>query len=122
MESTTNLTIVTGLLLLLLIISGVRLRITGEPYKTAILAAHKLFTLAIIALLALVTIQHLKEMDFAIKGIVLLVLSGLFLIVATVTGVLLTKENKPKNILKTVHRISSALAIIMIPVIWLMCH
>jgi hypothetical protein len=122
MESTINLTIVAGLVLLLLIISGVRLRITGEPYKTAILAIHKLFTLGIIALLAIVTIQHLKVMDFGVKGIVVVFLSGLFLIIATITGAILTKEKTSKKPLKIAHKLSSALAVIMIPVIWLMCH
>ena len=122
MEQVTTLSIISGVLAILLILSGIRLRLSGEPYKFIMLNAHKLLSAGIIALLVIVTIQHQKEIDVGFKGISLFILSALFLITAIGTGGILTVESKSKNTIKILHRISSVLTVIMIPVIWLLCH
>ena len=86
------LTIISGVLLFLLIVSGIRLRLSGEPYKVPILTGHKIISVAIIVLLAIVVGKHLKFMEFGFIGWLLTILSLFLIIVALGTGGALTND------------------------------
>jgi uncharacterized membrane protein len=122
MESTTTLSIITAGLTLLMILSGVLLRKSGEPYKTGIFTLHKLSVVAILVFVVLIYVQHFKSFCFQRFGLFLFIVSGLILVVAFFTGALLSFEKITSYKLKITHRILSWLTILLIPFIWLYCH
>ena len=122
MESTTTLSIITAALTLLMILSGIMLRKSGEPYKTVIFTLHKLSVIATIIFVVLIYIQHFKLFYFEGFGLILLILSDLTFIISFFIGALLSFEKIASYKLKIVHRILSWLTLLFIPVIWLYCH
>ena len=121
MGTTTILTIIAGVLLLFILTTGVRVRIKGKPYPKPCLLIHKLFSGGILILLVIIVIQHIKEIEFNTTGWILTILAALFFFIALGSGSALIKE-ETKTGIKFIHRISSVLALIMIPVIWIICH
>jgi len=105
-----------------MILSGVMLRKSGEPYKTGIFTLHKLSVVATIFFVVLIYIQHFKLLYFEGFGLSLFVFSGLVFIITFITGALLSFEKIASYKLKIVHRVLSWLTILFIPVIWLYCH
>lgn len=122
MESITLKTMLSALFLILTIVTGVLLKKSGEPYSKLSLAFHKIGITFSVVLVVLIIIQHLNEVVFDGIKPVLLIISGIFIVVAYVTGVMLTTEKKSTDFLKISHKIVSLLLIIMIPVIWVTYH
>lgn len=122
MESILTKTIIAGVFTLFLIVTGGLLKKSGEPYKVPTLIVHKLATLGVLVFLIIIVIQHAKDVDYGGLGTTLLILSGIFFIAALISGAIITKENAPKKLLIAIHKISSVLSIVMIPVIWIVCH
>jgi len=122
METLFTKSIIAGLLMVLIIISGIFLRKGGEPYKTGTFALHKITVVAVILFVVLVYVEHLKMFRFNGTGLLLFLLSDLFLLVAFITGVMLNFEKTAHYRMKIFHRISSWLTVLMIPVIWWYCH
>jgi 4-amino-4-deoxy-L-arabinose transferase-like glycosyltransferase len=122
MEQLVANSIISGILAIAVFISGIWLRKTGEPYKTGIFALHKITVVATAVFIVLIVIQHLRVLNFAGTGLILFVLSVIFFLVAFVSGAVLSFENTARDFLKIIHRISSVLVLIMVPVIWLYCH
>lgn len=114
--------IISGLLTILIIASGIILRKSGEPYKTGTFTLHKLTVVAALVLVVLIYIGHFKLIGFYGTGLFLFILSDVLLVAAIVTGVLLTFEKTAHYRMKIVHRLTSWLTVLMIPVIWLYCH
>jgi len=122
METILTKTIISGVLTLLLIISGIWLRKSGEPYKTSIFTLHKLSVVAIIVFVVLIYIPHFKLLHFEGLGLFLFTFSGFIFAVAFITGALLSFEKIASYKLKIVHRVLSWLTLLFIPAIWLYCH
>jgi len=107
METLFTKSIIAGLLMVLIIISGIFLRKGGEPYKTGTFALHKITVVAVILFVVLVYVEHLKMFRFNGTGLLLFLLSDLFLLVAFITGVMLNFEKTAHYRMKIFHRISS---------------
>ncbi|HKI90135.1 MAG TPA: hypothetical protein VKA38_13990 [Draconibacterium sp.] len=122
MESTTTFSMITSALTLLMILSGIKLRKSGEPYKTGVFTLHKLSVVATIVFVVLIYIKHFKLLYFEGFGLFLFIFSGLVFIIAFITGALLGFEKIATYKLKIMHRILSWFTILFIPVIWLYCH
>lgn len=122
METVLTKTIISGVLILLTILSGIWLRKSGEPYKTGILTLHKLAIVALLVFLILIYINHLKTFEFSGTGYILFILSDIIFLAAFITGTLLSFEKISSYKLKIVHRLLSWVTILFIPVIWLYCH
>ena len=122
MESILTKTVIAGAFALFLFVTGGLLKKSGEPYKVPVLIVHKLATLGILVFLIIIVIQHSNTVDYGVLGTTLLILSSIFLIAAVISGGMVTKENAPKKALIALHKISSVLSVIMIPVIWIVCH
>ncbi len=115
-------TIMTGVLTILIIISGIALRKSGEPYQPLIFTLHKITVAAVAVFVVLIYVSHFKLLSFSGFGFLLFVLSDLLFAAAFVTGALLAFEKTTSFKLKIVHRILSWLTILFVPAIWLYCH
>lgn len=122
MESIITKSIIASVLAILMILSGLWLRKHGEPYKKWIFTIHKLSVIAIIIFIVLIYIQHLKTFIFQGTGLTLFILSNIFILTAFITGALLSFENISSYRMKIIHRLSSWITQLFIPVIWLVCH
>ena len=122
MESTITKSIITAILTIILILSGIILKKSGEPYKTGIFTIHKLSVAATIIFVILIYVQHLKMLHFEGLGMILFMVSNIILVISFITGSLLSFEKIISYKLKIVHRVLSWLTILFIPVIWLYCH
>ena len=122
MESTITKSVITAILSVILILSGIMLRRSGEPYKTGIFTLHKLSIVAIVVFTVLIYVQHFKMLQFEGFGLFLFVLSGFVFVIAFITGALLSFEKTTSYKLKITHRVLSWLTFLFVPVIWLYCH
>jgi hypothetical protein len=122
MESITTNSLISALLTLILLVSGIWLMKTGEPYKKVVFAVHKIGIAALTVFLVLIIIRHLQLFSFSGLGLTFFVLSILFYVIAFVSGAMLSFESTARDFLKTIHKISSVLTIVMVPLIWLYCH
>jgi hypothetical protein len=122
MEAITTNSLISALLTLILLVSGIWLMKTGEPYKKVVFAVHKISIAALTVLLVLITVRHLQLFDFSGWGLIFFIFAAMFYTIAVISGVVLSFESTARNFLKTIHKISSVLIIVMVPVIWLYCH
>lgn len=122
MESAITQSLIAAIFAFVLILSGIILRKGGEPYKTSIFTLHKLAVLALIVFVVLVYIQHFKLFSFEGFGLFLFLLSGVLFAAAFFSGVLLAFEKTSSYKLQIIHRLTSWLTVLCIPVIWLCCH
>lgn len=120
MESTITLSLITAVLTLILIITGILLRKKGEPYKTSIFTIHVVSIISVIVFIVLIYIQHLRTLHFSGIGLFLYIFSSIFMLISFITGALLSF--KQFFYMRIFHRASSWLTLILIPVIWLVCH
>lgn len=122
MEAILTNSLVSAALTIIVLVSGIWLMKTGEPYKQVVFAAHKISIAALTVFLVLIIIRHLQLFDFSGLGLTFFILSAVFYVIAFVSGAVLSVESTARNFLKTIHKISSVLTLIMVPVIWLYCH
>ena len=122
METILTKTIIVSILTLIAIVSGVLLRKKGKPYKAGIFTAHKLAIAAVVVLVVLIYIQHLKILTFEGLGFALFILSSHILLISFITGAVLSSEKFSTFKMQITHRILSWLTILFIPIIWLVCH
>lgn len=120
METLLTKSISGGLLTILIVISGILLRRSGKPYKTSIITIHKITVVGVIVLVILIYIQHLKVMQFSGFGLFLSIFSYIFLLIAFISGVLLSFDKF--FYIRLLHRVSSWIILLLIPVIWWYCH
>ena len=122
MESTITKSIITAILTLIMILSGIMLRRSGEPYKTGVFTLHKLSVVATVVFVVLIYVQHFKLLQFEGFGLFLFLISGLIFVISFITGALLSFEKIASYKLKIVHRVLSWFTVLLIPIIWLYCH
>ncbi|MEZ5106347.1 MAG: hypothetical protein R2757_17730 [Draconibacterium sp.] len=122
MESILTKSIITAILTILLVLSGIMLRISGTPYKTSISATHKLSVVATIVFVVLIYKEHFRTICFEGVGWYLFVISSFVFVIAFVTGTLLSFEKAASYKLKIYHRLLSWVTFLFIPAIWLYCH
>jgi hypothetical protein len=85
--------IVTGILFLLTIVSGVWLSKTGKPYKMSIVTAHRLISIATLVVAALAVFQIQKGIALNAMSIVLICVSAILFIALIVSGGILTRPD-----------------------------
>ena len=122
MELLSSRSIITGLLTLVVIISGFWLRKKGEPYHTGIFTIHKISIVATTVFLILIVLNHFTLYSFKAIDIVIFVFSTLIYIVAFVSGAMLSFKNIIKFTWKWIHLLSSVFILVLALVIWLVCH
>ncbi len=122
METILTKTFISGVLSLLIILSGIWLRKSGEPYQTLIFTLHKLAVVAVTVFVILIYTGHFTLIRFSGWGLLLFIVSDLLFIAAFTTGALLSFDKTTSYKLKIVHRVLSWLTVLLIPMIWVYCH
>lgn len=122
MESILTKSIITAILTLILIVSGILLRKAGTPYKAVVFTLHKLSVVATIVFVVFIYKEHFESIQFAGAGWYLFVISCFAFILSIVSGAFLSFEKYASYKLKIVHRLISWLTILFIPIIWIYCH
>ena len=112
MTPMTSKLILTGLLLLFTLLSGVWLSHSGRPYNTAIFTLHKLIALGAV-IFTVVTVQQLRTgVDTRALTIGVIVITGLLFLSLFASGALLS-IGKPDHIaILSIHRVAPLLAVI----------
>jgi hypothetical protein len=107
----TNALRVVGAVLLsvLILVTGFWLGVTGKPFNSAILNVHKLISLAGVVLFGITTYQINKTSGLDTTEMVAIVVTGVLLLSAIVSGGLSSIETMQKAVV-IVHRITLSLA------------
>jgi len=106
--------IVTGILFLLTIISGVWLSKTGKPYKMGIVTAHKLISIATLVVAALAVFQIQKGIALNAVSIILICVSALLFIALIVSGGMLTRpDTEPLQPVLFLHKVLPVITLLV---------
>jgi hypothetical protein len=107
-----------GVLFLLIIISGIWLTKAGRPYSPVLFNVHKLISLAGVGVTGIVVYNLFNSLDVGPLLWTFIIVTGLFFVVLIVTGGLLNLDKPVYNLLRTIHRILSAVSVILTAVIF----
>jgi hypothetical protein len=108
--------VISGVLFLLTIVSGIWLSNIGRPLNAALFNAHKLIALAFVVFTGIVVYNLLKTAPIETIIIVLIIFSTLFIISLFVSGALLSSEKPVNNIMLNLHRVMPVLSAIIVAV------
>ena len=97
--------IITVVLFILMIISGIWLSRVGKPYNTAIFTLHKLISLAAIVFSAIVVFNLHKNNPLVGLDLTLIIAVGLFFIVSLVSGGLLSVDKFGQQVFLGFHKV-----------------
>jgi hypothetical protein len=104
--------LVTSLLYLFIIASGIWLSHSGRPLNVAIFTIHKLISLLAVILIS-VAIYHIqKNVQIRNSEIIILVATGICFLLAFISGALLSFEKPVNDIVLTIHKITPLLIVI----------
>jgi predicted neutral ceramidase superfamily lipid hydrolase len=116
--------ILLGLFLLpVIVISGIYLRKKARPYNNILFTAHKIVAVVYLIFTVLVIINFIR--DSSREGILpfLLALTASLILFSFITGALQSFEKPPPAIINIIHKVSSYLIIICLPLIFiLLCN
>jgi hypothetical protein len=103
--------IVTGVLFLLTIISGIWLHNTSMPLNTLIFTIHKLLALAAVIFTAIAIYNLCKNVEIKTIILILIIIAGLSLLALFISGALLSIGKPAGSVILTVHNIVTILAV-----------
>jgi len=106
--------IISGILLFLLLISGMWLSLLGRPLNTIIFSLHKIIAVAAVVLLILAVIGMKKGMELSTLQLWAVILSGVFLLLALVSGALLSFDSLENNFTRLVHKLTPSIFLVCI--------
>ena len=112
MNPTIFKTIVSGLLFVILIFSGFKLKKTGHPYNFIVVSIHKLSSLVLIVMFVLLFVIYQKEIRMSQLEFGNFILSALLFILALISGGLLSARKTTSKIILYTHKITSAFVVI----------
>ena len=105
--------IVSGILFLLMIITGIVLSRNGKPYGTGLVTLHKLFSIAALVVVILAFAQQMKAAPNPLWTL-MAVIAGVLFIAAIASGALLTGEKAMPDWISLVHKLSTPAIILVI--------
>jgi hypothetical protein len=108
--------ITSGIIFLLTLVSGVWLSLSGRPYNGLLFNIHKLIALGAVIATAIQISNTLKNTEFQVVLIMLVIVTGLCVVALFVTGAMMSLEKLNHNVMLTIHRIAPILAIITMAV------
>lgn len=117
MSTITFKIIIIGLLFLFTIVSGVWLSNSGKPLNTIIFTLHKLIALAAVIFTAIVIHNLLNIVGVENVILILIMVTGLFVLTLFLSGALLSLGKTVNDILLTIHKVIPILTVISIAVI-----
>ena len=98
--------IISGILILLLLVSGMWLSLLGRPLNTIVFSLHKIVAIAAVVLVILAVLNLTKGIDLRVPETWGIILSGLFLLLALVSGGLLSFESLVNNFTRMIHKLT----------------
>lgn len=107
-----------GLLFLLMILSGVWLTHTGKPYSPVLFNVHKILSLAAVVLAGIQAYSLFRQASTGSLETTLLILAAVLFLILIITGGLLSEDLKVYDLLRSVHRITPVLAIVLTVVVF----
>ena len=105
--------IVSGILFLLMIITGVILSRSGKPYGTGLVTLHKLFSIAALVVVILAFVQQMKAAPNPLWTL-MAILGGVLFVAAIASGALLTGEKTMPDWISLIHKLSTPAIILVI--------
>ena len=106
--------IISGLLFLIAIVTGLWLSNSGKPLNTLIFTIHKLTALAVVIFAVILFRSLLNNIETNIIIVSMLIAGGLLVLFLFISGVLLSLGKPVNNILLTIHRVIPILTVITI--------
>ena len=103
---------ISGLLLILVFITGIWMSKLGKPYQTALFTVHKLATLAIIVLAVIIIRTVHNQFGLTSTQWILAIGTSVVLLVAIATGGILSAKEETIKTVQILHRILPALTLI----------
>ena len=85
---------------------GFLLRRSGKPYSGLVLTAHKLISLAVLILFSLTVSRINKATPLASAALAAAVFTGVFFVIAIVSGGLVSTDKPAPAIALTLHRVT----------------
>ena len=110
--------ILTGFLFLLIIITGLLLTRSGKPYHPALFNIHKLISLGTVVYTGILVYTLVKTIEIPPLLMGLIIAAGILFLILIISGGLLNLEKSFYSLLRTLHRIMPAIAIIMTSVVF----
>jgi len=104
--------IISGLLFLLTIISGIWLHKMGKPLNTFIFTIHKLLALAAVIFTAILIYNLLKNVEINAIISILIAVAFLSVLILFISGALLSIGKFPYNKMLLVHNIATVIVVI----------
>lgn len=122
METITIYSVSSGILTLIIIITGIWLKKTGEPYKTVIFNIHKLAVVALTVFIVLIFLHHVEKPKFKEAASFMFGLSGVVYLITFVSGALLSFKKIIKHPWQRVHLAGSVILTVLGLLIWMFFH
>lgn len=104
--------LVTLALLVLVFVLGFVLQRRGRPHHVLLLTAHKLLALAALILMALTVIRINRATPLAPAALLSAAATGVFFVVAIISGGLVSANKTPPPVVKALHRVSPFLTVL----------
>lgn len=102
---------VSGLLFVFSIVTGIWLRNSGRPFGDILFTTHKLSAVATVILIGWSTYRIYKLGDLPETSILVVAITGALFLVLAVTGALLTFDKLASQVALRIHQIAPALAL-----------
>lgn len=103
---------ITGILYLLIFLSGYRLSNSGKPYHIIILTIHKLISLVVALILIMVVYQLNQTASLSTIELTTSVITAITLLITIITGGLLSINRPITPILKKLHQITPFVSVL----------
>jgi hypothetical protein len=110
MQTAQSRIIATGLLFLFALVSGVWVSRSGKPLSTVKLTIHKLISLLMAVVTGLTISYVIQKSGVGTAGIAAIVVTGLLLVLAVVSGGLLSTAKPMPGVVGIVHKVAPPLS------------
>ncbi len=112
MNASQSQAIATGLLFFFTFGTGIWLSRSGKPFNAALLAVHKLVSLAAAALIGMAAYQHKSQATLSAAEIAGLVATALLFVLTVATGGLLSTGKPARAAISAAHRVAPFLTVL----------
>ena len=105
-----------GILVLLTLVFGVWLSLSGKPYNGLLFNIHKLIALGAVVVTAVQLYRLLKGTQIPVSHIVLIVVAGLCVVALFFSGAMMSAGKLDYQVMLAIHRIALILMVIVMAV------
>ncbi len=109
--------IVTGILFIIMIISGIWLSKLGRPLNNGVFTVHKLISLLTIVFSAITVYRLQKNIELKSIDLVFIIIMEIAFLVSIASGAILSFDNLVNKFTLTVHKASPVLLVISIAIL-----